>query len=644
MTEERRALGGSCGCSACPPGEFRIWHQSPATLTTGLAAATFLLAAAAGIIYGEVSWAFYAGALFLAGWHLVPRALRAVRRLRLDMNILVLIAALGAGVLGEWMEAALVVLLLSVSETLERVNMDRTRGALRRLMDMVPSTARILTSSGEAEVPLPDIQVGARVMVRPGERIPLDGQVLAGSSYVNQAPITGESIPVSKGPGDAVFAGTLNQEGLLEFETTRPHHDTTLARIVQLVDQAASRGDASERLADRFAAYYTPGVLLLALVVWVAGPLVTGDPSGLWLYRALALILVACPCALVLSAPSAVISGLSRAARAGILVKSGSVLEQVGTADTILFDKTGTLTSGQLRVEAIRGLGSTTPEEVLLWAATAEYGSGHPISQAIMREASARGIEPLGLLSFESVPGLGVKASTERDQVLVGRPSWVAHASGFPLEELERSAGGRTIILVAVNGQVKGEVEVSDTLRPQARAALEELRRLGVSTLAMVTGDSTEVAADVAGNLGLDWWQGECLPEDKVDLVRKSQGKEHVMVVGDGINDAPALAAAHTGIAMGRGGTDVALETADVALMSDDLGKIPLLISLSRSVRSVVRQNIVLAVGLKALALIAAALGHLTLWMAVLADTGVTFLVVSNGLRILGWRRPSVRP
>ena len=643
MTDETRE-GSACECQAeGRPGS--AW-KVPATYTTAAAVAAFLGGLALGLAGVSAYWLLYAAALILAGWTQVPGAIRSALRLRPNMNLLIVLVAVGAAFLGEWMEAALVVLLFSLSEAMERINMDRTRGALRRLMDMVPERATLIRGSERIQAGVGQVEVGSLILIRPGDRIPLDGTIRSGRTHVDQAPVTGESLPAAKGPGDEVFAGTLNQEGMLQVEVTRPHTDTTLARIIGLVEEAASGGTRTQRLADRFAAYYTPAVMVAAVAVMAGGTLITGDPVRDWVYRGMAVILIACPCALVLSAPSAVISGLSAAARQGVLIKSGEHLETAGLVRTVLFDKTGTLSTGRPRVERIVPMSTASEGELLHMAASAEYGSEHPLGQAVLQRASDLGIIPVPPEDFRAVPGRGVVATLAQGEVRVGQPEWVLkwarEAEPGSWDRLAAQVNGATSVLVSADGQIQGLISISDTVRPEAEQAADRLRSLGVTTLGMITGDNPRAAAGIARQLGLGETRAGLLPQDKVEAVRDYRSRGPVMVVGDGINDAPALAAADLGVAMGAAGTDAALETADVALMSDDLNRVPFLIALGRAVRSVIYQNIALALGLKGLALLAAALGHMTLWMAVLADTGVTLLVVSNGLRILAWGQRSV--
>ncbi len=633
---------GACGCRACRVVDRSPWWRQAATWSTvlgGLLFAAAVLSSLAGA--REVGRTLYLLSLAVAGVPVAGSALGALRRFRLDMNVLMLLAVLGALYLGEWFEAALVVLLFSLSESLERYNLDRSRRSIARLMELAPQLALVRGPSGEVETPVERVEVGAVVVVRPGDRLPLDGRILSGHSYIDQSPITGESLPVSRAPGQEVFAGTINGDGLLAVEVTRLHHQTTLARIIHLVEEAEGSRAPAQKLVDRFAARYTPAVVAGALLLALLGPVVWGGEAGVWLYRSMALLLIACPCALVISTPVSVLAALSRAARAGVLVKGGVYLELAGRVDTVLLDKTGTLTTGRPRVAAVAPL-DLPAARLLQLAAGAEYGSEHPLGRAVVQHAREAGIEVGPPERFRAHFGHGVEALLEGQEVLVGNPVWVSsrlqsRQSGR-LDRLVESRGdlaGHTLVAVAAGGRAAGLLALSDSVRPAAARAVRLLAGLGVSRLEILTGDGEGAATLVATAVGIERVRYGLLPADKVAAVRDAPGV--VAMVGDGINDAPALAAADLGIALGVAGTDAALETADVALMADDLTRIPFLLGLGRATRSVVVQNVVLALGIKALAMLAAASGHFTLWMAVLADTGAALLVVSNGLRLLGY-------
>ncbi|RJQ08723.1 MAG: cadmium-translocating P-type ATPase [Bacillota bacterium] len=581
----------------------------------------------------------------LGGWMVGRRAFGALRARVVNFEVLVVVAAVGAIAIGDLPEAALVVFLFAVGETLEAAGVTRTRKAISSLLELAPLTALVKGPDGlEKEIPARDVQVGDTVVVRPGERFPVDGVVRAGSSHVNQGPITGESMPVPKGPGDEVFAGTVNGTGALEMVSTRGADDTTLARIVHLVEEAQLEKARHQKLVDRFAGSYTPVVVGLAVAVAVLPPLLLGRPFEPFVYRALALLLVACPCALVLSTPVAVVAAIGNAARNGVLIKGGSALESLGRLTSVAFDKTGTLTEGRPEVSDVlpapeSGLG---PEEVLRVAAAVEGRSEHPLAAAIRaRAASAENGR-----NFESIPGRGAKARVRGRNHYVGSAALFETDLGVGLGELgdagrRLEAQGKTVAYVGTSRRVLGLVAVSDVVRREAGPAVRDLRRAGVGRLYLLTGDNRGSAEAVTRVLGLDGFRAALLPQGKVEVVRElaDAGRPGSLgMVGDGVNDSPALAAADVGVAMGVAGTDQAIEAADVALMSDDLGRLAYAIRLGRRAVGVIRQNIILAVALKAVALVLAAVGLLPLWLAVMADTGNTVLVILNGLRLLGGR------
>jgi Cd2+/Zn2+-exporting ATPase len=572
--------------------------------------------------------------------HPLRRALVSIRSRALDIHVLMVLAVIGALVLGEWSEGATVVFLFSLAQLLEARSMERARRAIRALMDLSPAEAIVKTGGGERRVPVDEVAVGATIVVRPGEKIPLDGVVTAGESHVNQAPVTGESLPVEKAPGGEVFAGTVNGRGALDVEVTRPHRDTTLARIIHLVERAQSQRAPSQTYVERFARYYTPAVLVLAAAIALVPPLVAGGGFEPWIYRALVLLVISCPCALVISTPVSIVSALAGAARKGVLIKGGVHLERTGAIRCVAFDKTGTLTRGAFEVSSVLALDGVTPRRILELAASLEARSEHPIAQAILRRAAAEGLQVTPGADFQSLPGRGASAQVDARRVLVGNHrlfeeerlcSPAVHAR---LDEL--STSGQTAVLVAEGGQAVGVIGVADQPRAASRDAIDMLRRHGVTRVVMLTGDNAVAARALGDRLGIDEVRAELLPEDKVDAVadlRRKYGA--VAMIGDGINDAPALAAADVGIAMGVAGSDAALETADVALMADELLKVPYAVRLSRATLRNIRTNIAFSLALKGAFLVMAIAGAATLWMAVLADTGASLLVIANGLRLL---------
>ena len=590
----------------------------------------------------------YLVAAGLGAWSFLGEGLRKIflllrlklRLTELGIDSLISLAIVGAIAIGEYVEAASLAFLFSLAELLERYAVDRARNSLRELMKLAPPTARVRRDGRELELPVEEVQIGEIVVVRPGDRIPLDGEVVSGESAVDQAPITGESVPVEKGPGDPVYAGTINQEGYLEIKVTKRSSDTTLAKIIHLVEEAEERRAPIERFVDRFARYYTPTVVLVAVGVAAVPPLAFGAPFVDWFVRALALLVIACPCAMLISTPVSVVSAITAAARQGVLIKGGVYLEEVGQIRAIALDKTGTLTRGELAVTDVVPLNGHTPEEVLELAARLEARSRHPIARAIVKHYEERnGAVPEhdGLEGFESVTGKGVRARWNGQTVIVGKPELFPNArelEGLPaFQELEAQA--KTVVVVGTPEEAWGLIAVADEIRPEAPLAVEALKRLGLEVV-MITGDNEGTARAVAQRLGIEHVHAEVLPEGKVAEVEKllrEYGK--VAMVGDGVNDAPALARATVGIAMGAIGTDAALETADVALLGDDLSKLPYLIELSRTARSVIRQNIASSITVKLGLGLGVFPGWVTLVVAVLVgDMGMSLAVTGNALRL----------
>ncbi len=586
------------------------------------------------------SSAAYLGAIALVIHLPFLRAWRSARARSLDINVLMVIAVSGALVLGEWLEAATVIWLFAIAQRLEARSTDRARHAIRSLMTLSPAMALVRRDGLDREVPAGAVLVGDLVIVKPGARIPVDGSVARGVSSVNQAPITGEAWPAEKGPGDEVFAGTINGAGALEVRVTRPVADTTLAHIVRLVEQAQRQRAPVQTFVDRFARVYTPVVVALGALLAVVPPLVGGGEFSIWAYRGIALLVVACPCALVISTPVSIVSALTAAARAGVLVKGGAHLERLAAVRCIAFDKTGTLTEGRLTVTDVLGVDEVSTEGVLEVAAALESRSEHPIGRAIVAHAATAGIAVEPGTAYRALPGLGAEATVAELPAVVGShrlfeerelctPS--LHAR---IGEVERR--GANLVLVGRAGSPLGVIGFTDDIRPDGPRAIAALRREGIREVVLLTGDSEAHAQAVKAGVGLDEARAGMMPDDKVraiDELRRRHGA--VAMVGDGVNDAPALAAADVGIAMGAAGSDVALETADVALMSDDLLRLPFALSLARAALRNIRVNVALALGLKLAFVGLAAAGLATLWMAVLADTGASLIVTANGLRLL---------
>jgi Zn2+/Cd2+-exporting ATPase len=621
--EEPRASG--------PDVRARFWLTvgSGAALTAGLAATTFDRPLAAAVC-------FVAGAL-VGGTYPARRAVTALRTRTVDINVLMVIAVAGALALGEWFEASSVVFLFALAQWLEARTLERARQAIRALVDLTPRDAIVKRDAVEQRVALDAISVGDTVIVRPGDKVPLDGTIVAGHSDVNEAPMTGESLPVDKRPGDEAYAGTINGRGSLELEVTRVGPDTRLARIIHLVEAAQSRRAPVQSFVDRFARIYTPAVIALAVLVAVAPPLFAGADAGMWLYRSLVLLVISCPCALVISTPVSIVSALSAAARNGVLIKGGAHLEQLAAVHTIAFDKTGTLTRGEPAITGVIAAGSASPQDVLRLAAAVEARSEHPIARAIATHARLAGIDVPEATGFMSIPGMGVDAFVGGRAVVVGNRALMALRNIAAVSELESTRrDGHTLVFVAADRVLLGAIAVADPMRETAREMLDLLRSHGIRHIAMLTGDHATSARAVADALALDACHAGLLPQQKHDQVvamREAHGA--ILMVGDGVNDAPALAAADVGMAMGAAGSDAALETADVALMSDELLKIPYALRLARATLFNVKTNVVVSLVLKAAFLVMAITGSATLWMAVLADTGASVIVVANALRLL---------
>jgi Cd2+/Zn2+-exporting ATPase len=581
------------------------------------------------------------------GWFVAPRAVRAIRHATLDMNFLMVVAAMGAAGIGQWAEGASVLFLFSVAQLLETHSMDRARNAIRALMDLSPTEATVRRVGREQRVNPADVQIDETLVVRPGQKIPLDGVVVTGDSSVNQAAITGESIPVDKQPGAQVFAGSVNEHGLLEVKVTRHAEDTTLARIIHAVEEAQATRAASQSQVDRFARIYTPAVVLTAVMLVLFPPLAGLGSWSEWFYRALALLVIACPCALVISTPVSVVSGLTGAAGRGMLIKGGIFLENLSGVTTVAFDKTGTLTVGRPAVVEVLGLADFDQRDVLRLAAALEQGSEHALGRAIVDAASEQELQVPSASDFQALVGQGVRAAVDGRTYFLGSER-LCRQHGISVDAVQETLQrfqqeGKTGILFFDDQQLLGVIALADRIRPEARATVARLRAAGVRRIVMLTGDNQGTARAMAQQAGIDDYRAEMLPEDKVEAVRQWQRDgQRVAFVGDGVNDAPALAAASIGIAMGAAGTDVALETADVALMADDLSKLVMAMRASRKTLNIIRQNIVFAIAVKIVFVVLAIAGWATLWMAVAADMGASLAVIANGLRALRSEDPKM--
>ena len=617
-----------------------------------LVSGAFVLAGfAAGALAPAATPFLFAAAVAAGGGFVARAAFFSLRARQVDMNVLMSLAVIGAMAIGEWSEAGLVAFLFGLGTVLQAATLDRTRRAISGLIELAPPVATVVRDGAELAVLAAHIQVGETVIARPGERLAVDGVVLDGVAAANEAAITGESLPVTKGPGDVVFAGSIVEGGALRVRTTAAAADNTVAKIVHLVEEAQATRAPAEAIVDRFAAKYTPAVVAQAAAVAVVPPLF-GAAWDTWIYRGLALLIISCPCALVISTPVSILAALGNATRHGILVKGGTYLEQAGGLRVVAFDKTGTLTEGRPTVSDVVALNGSSPEEVLALAAAVERDSEHPLARAILSALDSQdgrdgcvdegrrhhGDGRADVQRFRAVAGLGVRAQVDGRLVFVGRPQLLGPHASDPalvatLERLE--AEGKTAVAVGDERGALGVVAVSDPLRAAAPSALAELRAAGVEHLVMLTGDNAATASAVGAAAGVDDVRAGLLPADKVAGVRQLKERHGAVgMVGDGVNDAPALAAATLGIAMGAAGTDAALDTADIALMGDDLGGLPRLVRLSRRTGRIIRENIAASIAIKAVFLVLAPLGLTSLWLAVFADMGTSLLVTGNGLRL----------
>ncbi|MFP4188587.1 MAG: heavy metal translocating P-type ATPase [Halobacteriales archaeon] len=619
-----------------------------------------------------VADAMFLVAVAVGGQEILRNGYYSARSLSLDIDFLMTVAILGALtasiVFGEalYFEAATLAVLFSFAELLETASMDRARNSLRELMDLSPEEATVKRGDGTETVRVEQLVVGDVVVVKPGEKIPADGVVVRGNSAVNQAPITGESVPVDKTTGDDVYAGTVNEEGYLEVEVASEAGDDTLSRIVEMVEDAQSKKTEREQFVERFAGYYTPVVVAFAVAVTLAGPSVLGVTWSRSVVYGLTLLVLACPCAFVISTPVSVVSGVTSAAKNGVLIKGGSHLEATGGVDVVAFDKTGTVTKGELTVTDVLPLNGNTEDDVLRCARGLEERSGHPIGEAIVEKAEGVEASERSVEGFESITGKGVRAEIEGTPHYAGKPGLFAEL-GFDLSHVhattdggavtqttrsicerndcldllsdtvpELQSEGKTVVLVGTEDELEGVIAVADEVRPEAKRAVSRLKQLGVERTVMLTGDNERTAKAVAEAVGIDDYRAELLPDEKVEAVEKLVDEhDGVAMVGDGINDAPAMATATVGVAMGAAGTDTALETADIALMTDDLTRLPYLYELARDANGVIRQNIVASLGVKAGLALAVPFGVVPIWLAVLAgDVGMTVGVTGNAMRL----------
>ncbi|MGG0460196.1 heavy metal translocating P-type ATPase [Priestia aryabhattai] len=584
----------------------------------------------------------YAIAMIVSGYKPAKSAYYGIKSRSLDMNVLMTVAALGAAVIGEWLEGATVVWLFALGVALQTRSIEQTRNSIRGLMDLAPSEAWVKENGQLIKKAAEDISIGCTIVVKPGDRIPLDGEIINGESSINQAPITGESIPVDKVTGDAVYAGTINESGSLEIKVTKLVEDTTISKIIHLVEEAQEKKAPTQAFVDKFATIYTPIVFILALFIMVIPPLFDGAWSE-WFYKGLELLVVACPCALVISTPVAIVSAIGNAAKNGVLIKGGTFLEKAGAINAIAFDKTGTLTEGKPAVSEVVSL-AAEENQLLAITKTLEDYSNHPVARAIVDYAAEKKVVSLQGSNFKTLTGKGVQA-TIKDTIYYAGNAKLFSDLGTPLshcwsriEKLQNE--GKTIIMVGTAKSVLGIISVADTIRHTTVSALESLKQNGMQQIVMLTGDNEGTAKMIASQSRVDRYFADLLPEDKVKAIQQLQHEGYqTAMVGDGINDAPALATADLGIAMGGAGTDTAMETADIVLMADNLEKLPHTMKLSRKALTVIKQNIWFSIIVKVIALAFIFPGWLTLWIAVLSDTGAALLVILNSLRLLKMKK-----
>lgn len=638
-------------------GEEGFWERNRRTALTAASSGFLAVAvlvhtvlagfqAAAGVEEATTSRppiaviALYAISILAGVWTVLPKAWIAAKRLRPDMNLLMVIAVAGAIGIGQWLEGATVACLFALSLTLEAWSVGRARQAVAALLKITPTKVRVVDGDHDHMAAPEEVQVGAAFVVRPGERIPLDGKVKDGASDVDQSPITGESAPVPKKTGDPVFAGTINGDGVLTVESTKPASDTTLARITRMVGEAQSKRAPSEQWVESFARYYTPAVMVLALLVLLIPPLAFGAAWSDWLYRSLVLLVIACPCALVISTPVSIVAALAAAAKNGVLIKGGTYVETPARLKAVALDKTGTITSGKPTVVEIVTLSGHTEEELLERVTALEEHSPHPLARAILEYAKSKGVTAKPAADYRVLQGKGAAGKFDGREFWVGSHRYLEERGQETPEVHEKLEAlgreGKTVVVVGNEEHVCGFISLADTVRPAAKQAIADLRALGIEHVVMLTGDNRGTAEVIAKEAGVDEIHAELLPADKVTKVEELVSKyAQVAMLGDGVNDAPALGRASLGVAMGAAGTDAAIETADVALMSDDLAKLPWLVRHSRKTLRVIRQNIWFALGVKAVFVVLTFAGHSSMWGAIAADTGASLVVVFNGLRLL---------
>jgi len=592
-----------------------------------------------------VTTLLFLASMFIGGLSLFKVGLQNLLRFEFDMKTLMTVAVIGGAIIGEWAEVAIVVILFAISEALERFSMDRARQSIRSLMDIAPKEALVRRNGQEIMIHVDDIAVGDIMIVKPGQKIAMDGVVVSGYSAVNQAAITGESVPVEKTVDNEVFAGTLNEEGLLEVEITKLVEDTTISKIIHLVEEAQGERAPSQAFVDKFAKYYTPIIMIIAALVTIVPPLFFDGSWETWVYQGLAVLVVGCPCALVISTPISIVSAIGNAAKKGVLVKGGVYLEEMGALKAIAFDKTGTLTKGVPAVTDYNVLNKQINEKELLSIITAlEYRSQHPLASAIMKKAEEENItySNVQVEDFSSITGKGIKGIVNGATYYIGSPKLFKELLTNDFDkDLEQNVTtlqnqGKTAMIIGTAKEILAVIAVADEVRESSKEIIQKLHQLGIKKTIMLTGDNKGTAKAIGGQVGVSDIEAELMPQDKLDFIKQLRSEYgHVAMVGDGVNDAPALAASTVGIAMGGAGTDTALETADVALMGDDLRKLPFTIKLSRKTLNIIKANIAFAIAIKFIALLLVIPGWLTLWIAIVSDMGATLLVALNGLRLM---------
>lgn len=589
-----------------------------------------------------VTKGLYVFAIIIGGFQLFKEGLSDLFKLDFSMEVLMTIAIIGASIIGEWAEGSIVVILFAISEALERFSMDKARQSIRSLVDIAPKEALIRRNNQEKILNVTEIQIGDIMIIKPGQKIAMDGTVVKGHSSVNQSSITGESVPVEKTIADDIFAGTLNEEGILEVEVTKHVTDTTIAKIIHLVEEAQGERAPAQAFIDTFAKYYTPVIMVISALIILVPPLIFGGDWQMWIYQGLSLLVVGCPCSLVISTPVSIVSAIGNAAKNGVLVKGGIYLEEIGGLRAIAFDKTGTLTKGTPVVTDFNVSEKKKESDILAILSALENLSQHPLASAIINEAHKRGVDyqSISIQNFQSMTGKGIKGEYQGETYVIGSPKLFEPAIIQQTELMGNyetlQAQGKTVMVFGTKNQILAIIAVADEVRESSAAVIAKLHQLGIEHTIMLTGDNQKTALSMGQQVGVTDIKGDLMPEDKLNYIKVLQQKYgKVAMIGDGVNDAPALAAATVGIAMGGAGTDTALETADVALMGDDLNKLPFVVKLSRQTLKIIKQNISFSLGIKLLALLLVIPGWLTLWIAIVADMGATLIVTLNGLRLM---------